>query len=194
MLNNIGPKIPNEEWLPVLGFEEFYLCSNFGRVFGKRRAKLMKLSNHNQGYKTIRLKGVPGVPAKNFLVHRIVALAFIPNPLGSPIINHLDADKSNNSASNLEWVTNSENIMHARNNGRNPYNYPTLGRKLGGKKKSASAYHGVFRDRNRGVWVGALSLRSKLVGQKRFSSEINAAKHYNMLVRQHDLKRPLNDV
>jgi hypothetical protein len=45
-------------------------------------------------------------------VHRLVALAFVPNPSGLPEVNHLDSDKTNNCASNLEWVSKSENVRH----------------------------------------------------------------------------------
>lgn len=52
-------------------------------------------------------------------VHRLVALAFILNPAGKPFINHIDCDKLNNHADNLEWCTQSENMRHAAANGRN---------------------------------------------------------------------------
>ena len=46
-------------------------------------------------------------------VHRLIALTHVPNPLGKPFVNHIDGDKRNNHASNLEWVTGTENNLHA---------------------------------------------------------------------------------
>lgn len=57
-----------------------------------------------------------GRPRK-FYVHQIVALAFIPNPSGHKEVNHIDCNTLNNHASNLEWVSHSENIKHAWDNG-----------------------------------------------------------------------------
>jgi hypothetical protein len=53
----------------------------------------------------------------SFNLHREVAKAFLPNPYGLPQVNHKDGDKTNNNASNLEWVTNSQNARHAIDNG-----------------------------------------------------------------------------
>ena len=53
-------------------------------------------------------------------VHRLVALAFIPNPDNKPEVNHKDRNRSNNNVDNLEWVTASENVAHAYRNGVKP--------------------------------------------------------------------------
>lgn len=89
-----------EIWRMIPGYEGLYEVSNFGRVRSFLRGKIRKLSNEN-GYMRIILYKNGSI--KKFNVHRLVAMAFIPNPDNLPCINHKDENKSNNHVDNLEW-------------------------------------------------------------------------------------------
>ncbi len=69
-------------------------------------------ARHEHGYHEVRLRSIDQ-KSRSFKVHRLVAAAFVPNPELKPEINHKNGDKTDNSASNLEWATRSENIFHA---------------------------------------------------------------------------------
>lgn len=110
-----------EIWKDIIGYEGLYQISNFGRVksFPRRgtTTKILKPRINRQGYLLVDL--CKNAKSKRFPLHRLVAQAFISNPENKPEPNHEDGNKFNNHVSNLKWVTKSENIQHAMNNGLN---------------------------------------------------------------------------
>lgn len=119
-----------EIWKDVKGYEEFLQISNLGRILTKERminrgrgkvlkpATILKPYKMTTGYWGIKVE-MNGI-RKSFIIHRLVAEAFIPNPENKPEVNHIDSDKLNPKADNLEWVTREENRQHAIDEGRMP--------------------------------------------------------------------------
>lgn len=79
-----------------------------GEVFLKSNGKIINPKNNGNGYLRIYIPQIK----KRFLLHRLVATAFVENPYNKPQVNHIDGNKHNNSASNLEWCTSKENAYH----------------------------------------------------------------------------------
>lgn len=103
--------LENEQWLPIEGYED-YEVSNYGRVKSLERInslgrtvkeRILKPSTNEGGYKQVKLCN--GGKEKTFKVHRLVAMAFIPNSNSLPQVNHMDENPSNNHVDNLEWCT-----------------------------------------------------------------------------------------
>ena len=100
-----------KKWKDIPGYEGLYCVSKDGEVYGVKRGKLLKPFITEKGYALVDL--YKNNVRKHKKVHRLVALAFIPNPDNKEQINHIDFDKLNNKVSNLEWCTNDENQSHA---------------------------------------------------------------------------------
>lgn len=105
-----------EIWKDIENYEGLYQVSNYGRIKslereGTKRRKIneciLSPAKNSCGYKTVVLH--KDSIRKTYTVHRLVALAFIPNPDNLPQINHLNEDKENNHVENLEWCTNQYN-------------------------------------------------------------------------------------
>ena len=120
-----------EIWKEILGFEGLYEVSNTGlvkrlqktiyqinngtmcKVFYKEKIRKQVIDQY--GYLTVGLHKNKSV--KNCLVHRLVALAFLPNPENKPTVNHKNGIKTDNRVENLEWNTHSENVQHSHKTG-----------------------------------------------------------------------------
>ena len=101
----------SEIWKIIPNYNSMYLVSDKGNVFSVKSQKLLSIRKSKNGYFKVTLSN-DGVP-KCFSIHRLVAEAFIENKEGKPQVNHIDGNKRNNCADNLEWVTASENQLHA---------------------------------------------------------------------------------
>ena len=110
-----------EEWKPVEGYEGLYEVSNLGQVrsYSNRHGgllkypKLLKIDvSSGTGYGCVTL--CKNNKVKRVPIHRLVALAFIPNPNNYPCVNHKDEIRTNNKVDNLEWCTHLYNNSYSK--------------------------------------------------------------------------------
>lgn len=106
-----------EIWKDVPGYEGLYEISNTGSVKSCYKNKFLKQRISTNGYWIVDLTKNHKKSVKR--VHRLVSLAFIPTVARKPFVNHIDGNRLNNNASNLEWCTQSENVSHAYRIGLN---------------------------------------------------------------------------
>lgn len=118
----------NERWLPVVGYEGIYEVSDHGRV-RNMRGEVRRVAITDWGYEHLGLS--KGGVSKDWRVHRLVAMAFVPLIDGKTHVNHINGNKLDNRAANLEWVTKRENEAHANAIGRShAITNPKRGHKL----------------------------------------------------------------
>lgn len=118
-----------EIWKDVVGYEGIYEVSNLGRVrthkdkitfsnkHGVRKWKQRILKDKTPNGRDVRVSLWKDKKPKDFLVHRLVATAFLPKIEGKTCVNHIDGNPKNNNVENLEWCTHEENQNHAFDNG-----------------------------------------------------------------------------
>ena len=140
-MNNLMTAKTEEVWKDIKNYEGEYQISNLGRVksldriirneglkgghkFYIKKEQLLNPTQHKHGYYQVGLNREH--KKKMFLVHRLVAEAFCRNPNNYKEINHIDGNKTNNSAENLEWVNHSENMKHAYANELNKGNHKKI--------------------------------------------------------------------
>ena len=119
-----GLKVKVSDDGKVYTLDHSYLRKN-GRA-DNRKGKQLKPKIDKYGYETIVLTK-DGI-RKNYTIHKLVALAFIPNLENKTTINHKDGNKRNNNVSNLEWATEKENQVHKWKNGLANYKRDERGR------------------------------------------------------------------
>lgn len=117
-----------EQWKPILGYEGLYEVSSLGRVRSLPRwhntritgyidkGRMLKPRFDSYGYQMVML--CKNKIQKNYLIHKLVAKAFIDNPNNYDSINHKDEDKTNNCVDNLEWCTRYYNNNYGTRNKR----------------------------------------------------------------------------
>jgi len=122
-----------EIWKDIKGYEGVYKCSNYGRI---KRLKgwhnyeriLKSVAGSENGYVIQPLSH--NCKRKTHAVHRIIAIAFIPNPYNKRCINHKDGNKLNNYVTNLEWCTYKENMIHSFKKGTHDPHRPNSYKRL----------------------------------------------------------------
>lgn len=159
----------------IAGYEGLYWACENGDILSKNTT--LKGIAGKFGYQRVSLYSAER-KKKLHSVHRLIAIAFIPNPENKPEVNHRDGNKANNAVSNLEWVTSSENQLHAFAHGLQSTPKGAVGYKLGYRSK----YHNVTYHKSKNKWVAQITLKGKSVGYKMFHTEEEAALHVNMLI------------
>jgi hypothetical protein len=100
------------DFVDVIGYEGLYKINQAGEVLGVKRQKILKPGNSGtSGYYYVTLCK-DSKHHKNYFIHRLLALHFLPNPLNLPQVDHIDRNKENNSLDNLRWVTRRDNCLN----------------------------------------------------------------------------------
>lgn len=132
-----------EIWVPVVGYEGCYEVSNLGRVRGlynRVYGRILSPACSNKGYRYVCL--YKNKKSKNIKVYRLVATAFLPNPLNLPEVDHIDGSRDNDIAINLRWVTHQENI-------NNPITRERFSKAQMGEKNSFYGRHHSVKTRQK---------------------------------------------
>jgi hypothetical protein len=156
-----------EIWKDIQGYDGYYQVSNFGRIkslsrdvfngmgYYLKKEKILKSALSNHGYQAVTLY-IQNV-SKQFLVHRLVATAFVKNMFNKEKVIHIDFIKNNNNSNNLEWVSSLESNCYQMSN-----------------KKSSSKFIGVSFRKNRNNWLSSIVIKGKLIHIGSFKTQQEA--------------------
>lgn len=97
----------------IPGYEGLYAITSCGKVWSYKKKKFFSPSHDKDGYPRVNL--IKDKQIKTFFIHRLVAIAYLPNPNNLPLINHKDEIKTHDWVNNLEWCTNWYNVNYSNN-------------------------------------------------------------------------------
>lgn len=142
----------------IKDYEGLYSVTKHGEIYSHRSGKILKKHSNGYGYLIVAL--YKDKKRKSSYVHRLVAKCFVSNDDNKKCVNHINGDRTDNRVSNLEWVTQKENIHHA---------YKT------GLSKGFGETHGMAKLTDKDVKEIKLLL-SKKIGQKDIAEKFNVTK------------------
>lgn len=155
-----------EEWKSIKDIPN-YDVSNLGRIRNNKTERILK-PKLIRGYESVCLRKYNKNIHKR--VNRLVAEAFIPNPLNKPLVNHIDYNPQNNNVNNLEWVTNSENQLWSKDRiskGHSKNQYPNI-------CKNKNGYVFQKRDgKNKRIRKWFKTLEEAIAFKKEYIAKIN---------------------
>ena len=106
----------------VVGYEGLYAVTSCGKVWSYKSKRFLTPENNGRGY--FRVKLCKDGKEKKYMIHRLVAEAYIPNQDNLPQVDHIDNDKTHNYVNNLQWITNRDNVRKSRNKPILQFDYP----------------------------------------------------------------------
>lgn len=163
------------ETKPILGYESLYDISNTGIVYSLKtdtKNECVLKPFYVKGYASVKLSKGERVDRVQHQIHRLVAIAFIPNPENKPQVNHINGIKSDNRVENLEWVTARENQTHKQ----------LL------KGGQTSKYTGVSWNKERQLWCAQIWVGVNLLNLGFFYSEEQASLTYEKYCKEKKIK------
>lgn len=182
-----NPVLNTEIWEKIIDYP--YEISNHGNIrrnpdapYKHKNKEYVKPYINNKGYSCVHF--YKNSKMYSFLIHRLIAIAFIPNTNNLPDINHIDGNKLNNDVSNLEWCTHQQNMQHAWDNNLHSNRHACASVK---RKRSTSKYIGVSWSEQRKRWCVYVGFNGKHYSAGRFINEIDAATAHDNFIKEKNL-------